>query len=155
MFETVQQLLRARMHEDTPAVIHHDRTWTWREHLTEAAAEASTLIGLADNTRPLHVGALLGNSPAMLRSMAAPVWAVACCAASTPAGAASGCWPTSVAQTASCCLLIPTTCRCSTGWTWPLCPQSPCSTCRRAVTSTRSRPHRHWYRTARSGRAIP
>jgi fatty-acyl-CoA synthase len=71
MFETVQQLLRARMHEDTPAVIHHDRTWTWREHLTEAAAEASTLIGLADNTRPLHVGALLGNSPAMLRSMAA------------------------------------------------------------------------------------
>jgi fatty-acyl-CoA synthase len=68
MFETVQQLLRARMHKDTPAVIHHDRTWTWREHLTEAAAEASTLIGLADNTRPLHVGALLGNSPAMLLS---------------------------------------------------------------------------------------
>ena len=29
------------------------------------------LIGLADTTRPLHVGALLGNSPAMLRSMAA------------------------------------------------------------------------------------
>ena len=71
MFETVQQLLRARTHEDTPAVIHDDRTWTWREHLTEAAAEASTLIGLADTTRPLHVGALLGNSPAMLRSMAA------------------------------------------------------------------------------------
>ena len=71
MFETVQQLLRARTHEDTPAVIHDDRTWTWREHLTEAAAEASTLIGLADTARPLHVGALLGNSPAMLRSMAA------------------------------------------------------------------------------------
>ena len=71
MFETVQQLLRARTHDDTPAVIHDDRTWTWREHLTEAAAEASTLIGLADTTRPLHVGALLGNSPAMLRSMAA------------------------------------------------------------------------------------
>jgi len=29
------------------------------------------LIGLADTVRPLHVGALLGNSPAMLRSMAA------------------------------------------------------------------------------------
>jgi fatty-acyl-CoA synthase len=71
MFETVQQLLRARMYEDTPAVIHDDRTWTWREHLAEAAAEASTVIGLADTTRPLHVGALLGNSPAMLRSMAA------------------------------------------------------------------------------------
>lgn len=71
MFETVQQLLRSRMHDDTVAVAHGDRTWTWREHLGEAAAEASALIGLADSTRPLHVGALLGNSPAMLRSMAA------------------------------------------------------------------------------------
>ena len=59
------------MHDDTPAVAHGDRTWTWREHLAEAAAEASVLIGLADAGRPLHVGALLGNSPAMLRSMAA------------------------------------------------------------------------------------
>src|SRR5271163_5322601 len=71
MFETVQQLLRSRMRDETLAVAHADQTWTWREHLTEAAAEASTLIGLADTTRPLHVGALLGNSPAMLRSMAA------------------------------------------------------------------------------------
>jgi fatty-acyl-CoA synthase len=71
MFETVQQLLRARMHDDTPAVACGEQMWTWREHLAEAAAEASVLVGLADNTRPLHVGALLGNSPAMLRSMAA------------------------------------------------------------------------------------
>lgn len=71
MFETVQQLLRSRMHDDTAAVVHGDRSWTWREHLAEAEAEASVLIGLADTARPLHVGALLGNSPAMLRSMAA------------------------------------------------------------------------------------
>jgi fatty-acyl-CoA synthase len=71
MFETVQQLLRSRAHDDTPAVAHGDQTWTWREHLAEAAAEASALIGLADTGRALHVGALLGNSPAMLRSMAA------------------------------------------------------------------------------------
>ncbi len=71
MFETVQQLLRSRMHDDTPALAHGDQTWTWREHLAEAAAEASVVIGLADTARPLHVGALLGNSPAMLRSMAA------------------------------------------------------------------------------------
>ena len=71
MFETVQQLLRDRMRDDTPAVADGDRTWTWRQHLTEAAAEASVLIELADAARPLHVGALLGNSPAMLRSMAA------------------------------------------------------------------------------------
>ena len=71
MFETVQQLLRSRMQDDTMAVAHGERTWTWREHLAEAAAEASALIGIADTGRPLHVGALLGNSPAMLRSMAA------------------------------------------------------------------------------------
>jgi fatty-acyl-CoA synthase len=69
--ETVQQLLRQRRHDDTPAIAYGDRTWTWREHLTEAEAEAATLIALADPARPLHVGAALGNSPAMLRAMAA------------------------------------------------------------------------------------
>ena len=71
MFETVQQLLRARMDDDGIAMMHEDRIWTWREHLAEAAAEASALIALADPSRPMHVGALLGNTPAMLRSMAA------------------------------------------------------------------------------------
>ena len=71
MFETVQQLLRSRMDDDTVAMRHGDETWTWREHLAEAAAEASALIALADPSRPMHVGALLGNTPAMLRSMAA------------------------------------------------------------------------------------
>jgi fatty-acyl-CoA synthase len=71
MFETLQQLLRSRLTDDTPAVAFGDQTWTWREHLTEAAAEASALIGLADPDRPMHVGALLGNTPAMLRAMAA------------------------------------------------------------------------------------
>ena len=74
MFETVQQLLRSRMADDSVAVVHGDRTWTWREHLAEASAEASVLralMALGDPARPPHVGALLGNSPAMLRSMAA------------------------------------------------------------------------------------
>jgi fatty-acyl-CoA synthase len=89
MFETVQQLLRSRMGDDTVAVRFGDLTWTWREHLAEASAEASALLTLAQQSRPaspghtapmiatpctvepLHVGALLGNSPAMLRSMAA------------------------------------------------------------------------------------
>ena len=52
-------------------MVYGDRTWTWREHLAEAAAEASALIARADPSRPVHVGALLGNTPAMLRSMAA------------------------------------------------------------------------------------
>jgi fatty-acyl-CoA synthase len=71
MFETVQQLLRSRMNDDTLAVLSGDRTWTWREHLAEASAEGSALLALADPERPMHVGALLGNSPEMLRSMAA------------------------------------------------------------------------------------
>ncbi|BDE12310.1 MULTISPECIES: fatty-acid--CoA ligase FadD1 [Mycobacterium] len=71
MIETLQQLLRSRMQDDSVAVMHNDRTWTWREHLREASAEASMVLNLLDRRRPLHVAALLGNSPAMLRSMAA------------------------------------------------------------------------------------
>jgi fatty-acyl-CoA synthase len=71
MFETLQQLLRSRMDDDGVAMRHGDRSWTWREHLAEASAEASALIALADPARPVHVGALLGNTPEMLRSMAA------------------------------------------------------------------------------------
>ncbi|HEY7053986.1 MAG TPA: fatty-acid--CoA ligase FadD1 [Mycobacterium sp.] len=69
--ETVQQLLRGRLSDDSVAVTYNGRTSTWREHLAESAAEASALIALADPSRPLHVGALLANSPAMLRAMAA------------------------------------------------------------------------------------
>ncbi|OBK25960.1 acyl-CoA synthetase [Mycobacterium asiaticum] len=71
MFETLQQLLRSRKDDDTVAVAYGDRTWTWREHLAEATTEAAVVLNLVDRTRPLHVAALLGNSPEMLRSMAA------------------------------------------------------------------------------------
>lgn len=71
MCETVQQLLRARMRDDTRAVVAGELTWTWRAYLAKASAEASALIGLADLGRPLHIGALLGNTAEMLRSMAA------------------------------------------------------------------------------------
>src|SRR4051812_6633277 len=68
MAETVQQLLRERTEDDGPAVLHEGKSWTWREHVGEASAEAAALIGIADPDRPLHVGVLLGNTPAMLRS---------------------------------------------------------------------------------------
>lgn len=73
MADNVQQLLRelaAGEHADRAAVLHEDLVLTWREHLTQAATEAAALIALADPERPLHVGVLLGNTPAMLRSMA-------------------------------------------------------------------------------------
>ncbi len=71
MGDTVQQLLRERMDDDAVAVKYDDRTWTWREHLREASAQAAALLTIADRARPMHVGTLLGNSPDMLTQMAA------------------------------------------------------------------------------------
>jgi fatty-acyl-CoA synthase len=69
--DTVQQLLRDRIGDPTPAVKYGERVWTWREHLDEAARHAAALIARADPWRPLHVGTLLGNTPQMLTAMAA------------------------------------------------------------------------------------
>ncbi|BCO35080.1 acyl-CoA synthetase [Mycobacterium heckeshornense] len=71
MAETIQQLLRERIDDPTRAVKYGDRVWTWREHLAEAATMAAALLGIADPRRPLHVGALLGNTPEMLTAMSA------------------------------------------------------------------------------------
>lgn len=71
MADTLQQLLRERLNDASPAVKYGDRVWTWREHLADASATAAALIGIADPDRPLHVGALLGNTPEMLTAMAA------------------------------------------------------------------------------------
>ncbi|WP_293003792.1 fatty-acid--CoA ligase FadD1 [Mycobacterium sp.] len=70
MADTIQQLLRTRSDDSTPAVKYEDRVWTWREHLADASASAAALIGIADPERPLHVGALLGNTPEMLTAIA-------------------------------------------------------------------------------------
>ncbi len=71
MADTLQQLLRERTGQDTVAVRYGDRSWTWREHIAEASAQASALIAAADPDRPLHVGVLLGNIPDMLTALAA------------------------------------------------------------------------------------
>lgn len=71
MIDTVQKLLRTRTDDDSVAVISPERTWTWREYLADAAAEASALLALVDPARPRHVGALMTNSPAYVRAMAA------------------------------------------------------------------------------------
>ncbi len=71
MAENVQQLLRERAEDDNPGVKFGDRVWTWREHVAESSAVASAVLGAADPERPMHVGVLLGNTPDMLRAMAA------------------------------------------------------------------------------------
>ncbi|MCV7347447.1 fatty-acid--CoA ligase FadD1 [Mycolicibacterium rhodesiae] len=71
MIDTVQKLLRTRTDDDSVAVISPERTWTWRQYLADAAAEASAMLALLDPARPMHVGALMTNSPAYVRSMAA------------------------------------------------------------------------------------
>ncbi|ORV92989.1 acyl-CoA synthetase [Mycobacterium interjectum] len=70
MADTLQQLLCERVDQDTPALKYGDRVWTWREYLADAAATAAAVIRAADPSRPLHVGALLGNTPEMLTAMA-------------------------------------------------------------------------------------
>jgi fatty-acyl-CoA synthase len=69
--ESVQQLLRKRINDNSVAVKYDDREWTWREHLRDASAQAAALLTIADRTRPMHVGTLLGNTPDMLTQMAA------------------------------------------------------------------------------------
>jgi fatty-acyl-CoA synthase len=69
--DTIQQLLRERLNDRGPAVKYGDREWSWAQHLTDAAAAAAAVIAIADRDKPLHVGALLGNTPEMLTAMAA------------------------------------------------------------------------------------
>jgi fatty-acyl-CoA synthase len=73
MRDTLQQLLRERADQDTIAVKYGNRSWTWREHIALARAQASAVIAIADDQRPMHVGVLMGNSPEMLTALAAAV----------------------------------------------------------------------------------
>ncbi|MFE0749584.1 fatty-acid--CoA ligase FadD1 [Gordonia sp. NPDC058843] len=71
MAETVTQLLQARADDDNLAITYEGRQWTWREYIRDAERAASAILGVADTERPLHVGALLGNTPDMLIALAA------------------------------------------------------------------------------------
>jgi fatty-acyl-CoA synthase len=88
MADTLQQLFRERAGQDNVAVKYGDRTWTWREHVTEASAQAAAIIDIADTDRPLHVGVLLANTPDMLTAMAAAALGgyVLCCINNTRRG---------------------------------------------------------------------
>ncbi len=75
MAETMQQLLAERADADGPAVLYHAADgaqirWSWREYLDRAGRHAAAVLARTDTGRPLHVGALLGNTPAMLTALA-------------------------------------------------------------------------------------
>jgi fatty-acyl-CoA synthase len=69
--DTIQQLLRERASSEGVAVKYGDQSWTWREHMRDAAARAAALLARTDRERPMHVGVLLGNTPEFLNQMAA------------------------------------------------------------------------------------
>ena len=69
--ETIQQLLRERATSDAIAVKYGDRQLDLARAPARRGRRAAALLALADPDRPLHVGVLLGNTPELLRSMAA------------------------------------------------------------------------------------
>ena len=69
--DTIQALLRKRQSDSNVAVKYRDLQWTWSQYLTKSAARAAALLAAADPQRPMHIGALLGNTPEMLAQMAA------------------------------------------------------------------------------------
>ncbi|MCK8612850.1 fatty-acid--CoA ligase FadD1 [Gordonia sp. C13] len=71
MAETVTQLLQARADDDNLAITYEGRRWTWREYVRDAEKTAAAILSVADASRPMHIGTLLGNTPDMLIALAA------------------------------------------------------------------------------------
>lgn len=61
--ETVADLLLAREHDSTTALLFEDRRITWAEHVTESRRWAAYIDGMLDADAPRHIGVLLTNVP--------------------------------------------------------------------------------------------
>ncbi len=68
---TIRDLLLAKGEQDTPALLTHDRSWTWRELVADASSRAAAIADLLDQNRPPHVGLLMDNTPEMLLGLSA------------------------------------------------------------------------------------
>lgn len=76
MAETMQELITRRADQQTPAIIHATDdgrivSVTWAEYVSRAEQHAAVVLERVDIAKPVHVGALLGNSPEMLVALAA------------------------------------------------------------------------------------
>lgn len=78
MSTTVAELVRARADDDNVGLLYGDRSWTWREVVSEAAARAAWLAETLDPARPPHVGVLLPNVPEYVFQMFGAAMAGAC-----------------------------------------------------------------------------
>ena len=68
---TIRDLLLERAGQDTPALLTHEHSWTWRELVVDASARAAAVARLLEPERPPHVGLLMDNTPEMLLGLAA------------------------------------------------------------------------------------
>lgn len=68
---TVRDLLLARADLDTPALLTHQRSWTWREFVADASARAVAVQSLLNPNRPSHVGFLMDNTAELLLGLTA------------------------------------------------------------------------------------
>lgn len=68
---TIRDLLLERSEQDSPALLTHDRAWSWRDLVADASARAATVSELLDSERPPHVGQLMDNTSEMLLDLAA------------------------------------------------------------------------------------
>jgi len=71
---TVRDLLLAREHDDSPALIAGDARWSWREYVAASRGRAQSLARLLPTGAPPHVGVLLDNTPEMAIQLAAAGW---------------------------------------------------------------------------------
>ena len=68
---TLRELLLDRAADDRPGLATRDRSWTWAEHVAEAAVRARAVRTLLDDGRPPHVGVLLDNTAEMATALSA------------------------------------------------------------------------------------
>jgi fatty-acyl-CoA synthase len=74
----VAALVRARADDDNVGLLYGDRSWTWREVVSESATRAAWLRDVLDPARPPHVGVLLPNLPEYVFQMLGAALAGAC-----------------------------------------------------------------------------
>lgn len=68
---TIRESLLAHRGLARPALLHEERSWSWREYVAEGSRRANHLASLFDPERPAHVGVLADNTPEMAFQLAA------------------------------------------------------------------------------------